>query len=178
MKKTAMRIRYRPNGIKQAKIVFVVLLLLGITGMPGMAIALPGMDSAVSVRYERLGHELMCSCGCNSVLLECNHLGCTAREQMRGELRNTLGGGTDEQILAGFVKKYGSVVLAAPTHKGFDRVAWIVPYLALLLGLAGVSVLVRLWMCRRGAKPALAVSQIDDPQIKKYCHQIQEETKL
>jgi len=29
-----------------------------------------------SARFNNLGHRLMCVCGCNYVLLECNHVGC------------------------------------------------------------------------------------------------------
>ena len=27
-------------------------------------------------RFNRLGHEMMCACGCGQILLECNHVGC------------------------------------------------------------------------------------------------------
>ncbi len=33
------------------------------------------------------------------------------------------------------MQKYGPTVLAAPTTTGFNRVAWIMPFLALVLGL-------------------------------------------
>jgi len=29
-----------------------------------------------SRRIDRLGHQMMCVCGCNQILLECNHVGC------------------------------------------------------------------------------------------------------
>jgi len=34
-------------------------------------------------RFENLGHKLMCRCGCNQILLECNHVGCSYSEKMR-----------------------------------------------------------------------------------------------
>jgi len=176
-----MQILRRRFGLRFAKVAYLVLLLLGATSIPGMAVTAPNdtMDTAFSTRYDYLGHQLMCTCGCNSVLLECNHLNCGPRDQMRKELSAAISGGsTDDQILASFVQKYGSVVLAAPTHKGFNRVAWIMPYLALLLGLAGVGLLVRLWKRRRAAKPAFDASTIAAPQFNKYCRRIQEETEL
>ena len=30
-----------------------------------------------SARFTDLGHRMMCVCGCNQILLECNHVGCT-----------------------------------------------------------------------------------------------------
>ena len=29
-----------------------------------------------SARFNDLGHRMMCVCGCNQILLECNHVGC------------------------------------------------------------------------------------------------------
>ena len=33
-----------------------------------------------------LGHKLMCKCGCNQILLECNHVGCSYSTKMRDQL--------------------------------------------------------------------------------------------
>ena len=88
-------------------------------------------------RFNSLGHRLMCVCGCSQILLECNHVGCTYSDRMRGELMAGLDRGeNDDLTLQDFVQKYGPTVLAAPTATGFNRVAWIMPFLALVLGLA------------------------------------------
>ena len=77
----------------------------------------------------------MCVCGCSQILLECNHVGCTYSDRMRGELMAGLDRGeNDDLTLQDFVQKYGPTVLAAPTATGFNRVAWIMPFLALALG--------------------------------------------
>jgi len=39
-----------------------------------------------SARFNDLGHKMMCVCGCNQILLECNHVGCAYSERMRAEL--------------------------------------------------------------------------------------------
>jgi hypothetical protein len=78
----------------------------------------------------------MCVCGCSQILLECNHVGCTYSDRMRGELIAGLDRGeNDDLTLQDFVQKYGPTVLAAPTGTGFNRIAWIMPFLALVLGL-------------------------------------------
>ena len=83
-----------------------------------------------AARYNQLGHQLMCTCGCNQVLLECNHVGCTVSTQEEAELRQALDRGDSGQlILQNFVQKYGEVVLAAPPKSGFNLVAWIAPAL-------------------------------------------------
>ena len=100
-------------------------------------------------RFEDLGHKLMCRCGCNQILLECNHVGCSYSEKMRQELMAALQGpDSDDLILQRFVQEYGGVVLAAPTTTGFNRVAWITPFLALGIGIFAVVWVVRRWKSR------------------------------
>jgi cytochrome c-type biogenesis protein CcmH len=105
-----------------------------------------------SARFNDLGHRMMCVCGCNQILLECNHVGCAYSTRMRNELAAALDrGDNDDLALQSFVQKYGTTVIAAPTNKGFNRVAWIMPYLALVLGIGGVVLIVRTWS-GRGAR--------------------------
>lgn len=125
-----------------------------------------GDDSA---RFGRIGHRMMCVCGCGQILLECNHVGCPDSARMIGELHNRIGGpgsdsgggdiggsggglgGTlsDTTIMNWFVAKYGATVLAAPMRGGFDNVAWIVPITVFLLATIGTALLVKLWSQRR-----------------------------
>ena len=41
---------------------------------------------------------LMCACGCNQVLLECNHVGCTYSDRMRDELAAGLERGDNDSL--------------------------------------------------------------------------------
>jgi len=110
--------------------------------------ALLGADDQ-SARVNDLGHRMMCVCGCNQILLECNHVGCAYSERMRGELIAAVDRGDNDNLtLQGFVQKYGTTVMAAPTKTGFNRVAWIMPYLTLVLGLGTVVVIIGVWKGR------------------------------
>jgi cytochrome c-type biogenesis protein CcmH len=127
-----------------------LLLLAGLT--------LLGADSD-NARFDQLGHKLMCRCGCNQILLECNHVGCAYSDKMRQELIAGLGTrDSDDLILQRFVQEYGAVVLAAPTATGFNRVAWVTPFVALGAGIFAVVWVVRRWRAtpsgnRPGAPP-------------------------
>ena len=44
-----------------------------------------------NARFSALGHKLMCVCSCNQVLLECNHVGCSYSDRMRGRARRRPG---------------------------------------------------------------------------------------
>ena len=129
-----------------------------------MAMVFLGADT--DARFNKLGHQLMCMCGCNQILLECNHVGCAYSERMRGELTTALErGDNDSLILQSFVQKYGNTVLAAPTNNGFNIVAWIMPFAVFLLATAGAVWLVRLWKARPVAQPVarpnLGASELD-----------------
>ncbi len=132
-----------------------------------------------SSRFNDLGHRMMCVCGCNQILLECNHVGCAYSTRMRNELAAALDrGDNDDLVLQSFVQKYGTTVIAAPTNKGFNRVAWIMPYLALVLGIGGVVLIVRTWSGRgprngAGSGPA---GGSRDPELDQFRDQARKET--
>lgn len=130
-------------------------------------------------RFNDLGHRLMCACGCSQVLLECNHVGCSYSDRMRAELMNGIDrGDSDDLTLQGFVQKYGPTVLAAPTKSGFDRVAWIMPYAALILGIGLVSFIVRAWRNRPLLLPADAPVPVHGAELEHFREQAQKETDL
>jgi len=139
-------------------------------------IALLGAGDS-NARFNDLGHKLMCVCGCRQILLECNHVGCTYSDRMRDELSAALDrGDSDDLSLQAFVQKYGTTVLAAPTTQGFNRVAWIIPYVALFLWLASVVLVVRAW--HRPAAMAAAGSAQTDATLNRFREKARRETEL
>ena len=130
-----------------------------------LAMTMLGADS--DARFNKLGHQLMCTCGCSQVLLECNHVGCPMSERMRNELTaGLMRGDSDSLVLQSFVQKYGNTVLSAPTTSGFNRVAWIMPFAIFGAALALTIWLVRLWKSRAVAQPVarpnLETGELDD----------------
>lgn len=109
-------------------------------------------------RYDKLGHEMMCQCGCSQILMECNHVGCPVSPVMLNELQAQLaGGGGNTAVENWFVAKYGAIVLAAPIRGGFDNVAWIAPIAVFVLATFGTAGVVWVWKRRSGAS-SLAVA--------------------
>jgi cytochrome c-type biogenesis protein CcmH/NrfF len=132
-----------------------------------------------NTRFTDLGHKLMCACGCRQVLLECNHVGCQYSDRMRAELMAAVErGDSDDLTLQGFVQKYGPTVLAAPTTTGFNRVAWIMPYFALLLGITGTIVLVRAWRNRPAAAPSGISPRPNSADLDEFRQRARQETEL
>jgi cytochrome c-type biogenesis protein CcmH/NrfF len=132
-------------------------------------------------RFNNLGHRLMCVCGCNQILLECNHVGCTYSDRMRNELMAGLDRGeNDDLTLQDFVQKYGPTVLAAPTATGFNRVAWIMPFLALVLGLTTTILIVVSWKGRGPGNGGGAAGGgvAGGPELDRFREQARKDTQL
>ena len=137
--------------------------ILSILFVVALAFTMLGADDASTTRLDKIGHKLVCQCGCGQILMECNHVGCPVSGPMIDELRNQLTTGHSEAaILQTFIDKYGPIVLAAPIRGGFDDVAWIVPYATLILGTLGVALLILYWRRRhQRLHPAAAFPQPD-----------------
>lgn len=77
-------------------------------------------------------------------------------------------GKSKQEILAYFGSKYGEKILSAPTAEGFNVLAWVAPFVLVILGGAFVLLTVRRWTNQREdsaprPKPATpAASPYDD----------------
>jgi cytochrome c-type biogenesis protein CcmH len=130
-------------------------------------------------RFNEIGHQLMCICGCHQILLECNHVGCPDSDGMRNELMAAVSrGDSDSLVQQAFVQKYGPTVLAAPTNTGFNRTAWIVPFIALFGGILAVVVVVRSWKNRPAPAIADGLRPVRGADLEKFRDQADKETKL
>lgn len=140
-----------------------------------LSIAMLGADGD-RARFNDLGHRMMCVCGCNQILLECNHVGCTYSDRMRQQLAAaTRQDSNDDNILQAFVKEYGTTVLSAPTMRGFDKIAWIMPFAVFLAGSLMAVILIRNWKARR---PAHVVVHGTTQALDRYREQARRETSL
>jgi cytochrome c-type biogenesis protein CcmH len=152
------------------------VLLAQFALIAGLTLVLTGADS--DARFNKLGHQLMCACGCGQVLLECNHVGCTYSDRMRGELVAAIDkGDNDSMALQSFVQKYGATVLAAPTNTGFNLVAWIMPFAVFIVASFLTVWLVRLWKSRAVAQP-VAKPNLNAEQLEILRKKARQETEV
>jgi cytochrome c-type biogenesis protein CcmH len=159
------------HGNSSRKSLHVLLLCLAIFFLVGA--------SDPATRFSDIGHRMMCICGCNQILLECNHVGCPASDGMRAELMAAVDrGDSDSLVEQAFVQKYGPTVLAAPTGKGFDRAAYIVPAIALLLGFGLIVMVVRAWRNRPAPAIAGGLPPIRGAELDQFREQARRETDL
>lgn len=100
-------------------------------------------------RAKRVGSKFLCMCSCNQILTQCNHVGCTMSTSMLKELDQRVArGDSDDLVAQSFVQEFGPKVLAEPPNRGFSRVAWWIPGLALAAGLAVVVGVISRWRSR------------------------------
>ena len=108
-----------------------------------------------------LENALMCKCDdkCGKVLINCT---CDTSKETRKALMSKLESGlTFDQIVKQYVDKYGETVLSAPSKSGFNLLAWITPFAALVIGGFGVRQVIRSWVRTASANND---SKADDPQ--------------
>jgi cytochrome c-type biogenesis protein CcmH len=133
------RLKSRPFKTGRVALVAQGLLVAAI-----VCVSVGATDQAA--RFDKVGSHLMCTCGCAQSLLGCDHVGCPSRGAEMDQLRQGIASGkSDAAILDSFVADYGAVVLSAPTTKGFDLLAWIMPFAVSAVALIGTIFLVRHW---------------------------------
>ncbi|MDE3156401.1 MAG: cytochrome c biogenesis protein CcsA [Acidobacteriota bacterium] len=119
----------------------IVLLALGLSAGTARAQAVaPGdLTGQQAVLEHQLENEVMCMCGCRASVATCPDAPtCTHWNDERAHLAAYVKEGmTHDQVLAAMAKYYGQDVLLLPPDKGFNRLAWLFPY---LLGAGGIVV--------------------------------------
>jgi cytochrome c-type biogenesis protein CcmF len=93
---------------------------------------------------QRLEGEVMCTCGCRLSVANCGMMNCHGKESQQTKIVAHIesGKGHDE-IVDAFVGEFGQDILMAPIDRGFNRLAWLFPYLvgaggAVVIGFAAI----------------------------------------
>jgi len=114
----------------------------------------------------QIGAKVRCMCGgCNDSAAGCYHIGgafsgpCdTAKAELSSIDQHIAKGDSDDLIVQSFVQEFGPAVLVEPPHSGFAGLAWWVPALAFVAGLAIVMAVISRWRKRVPTRPALAAA--------------------
>lgn len=140
---------------------FNITLLVGL-----LLVAVTAVGDDVEAQFKRISHKLVCQCGCNYLLAECQHLECPSAIPLRKQIREYLKRGMSEQaVIDAMVKEHGMVLLAAPPAQGFNLAAWVIPFVALAIGFFIVrQALVRM---RARARVKIPVATTDE-SLKPY----------
>ena len=124
-----------------------------------------------------ISKQLICQCGCTLVLANCTHVECHSREAMTTFIAQQLDQGQSEkQILQLFVTQYGEQVLASPPKRGFNLLAWLLPFVAILAGGVVIYAAIKKWVGRGRLSETYAITEAGE-ENEKYQRQLEEELK-
>jgi cytochrome c-type biogenesis protein CcmF len=118
----------------------LVLLTAKAYAQPQMEAAGDNLHQARNDHDRAVFQKLKCTCPtCNHALDECGGE-CGPAAKRRHDIQNLLDAGkTDDEVLAAQVARYGTETLRMPADKGFNRLAWLLPY-GVFIGAAGMLV--------------------------------------
>jgi cytochrome c-type biogenesis protein CcmH/NrfF len=134
----------------------ILAALLGVAATTPLLISPLSAQNQVD-RAHQIGGKFMCMCGCNQVLTQCNHVGCTTSTAMLKQIDQSVSSGASEDaITQAFVQEFGTKVYAEPPHSGFSMVAWSMPAVYLALGFALVVFVIGRWRKRPAPAPAIS----------------------
>jgi hypothetical protein len=128
--------------------------------------------AAAPTQFE-VEESLTCQCGCGLTVHACNHLQCGSGDPIKKEIAERIARGEDkETILAAFRARYGEKILSSPTFQGFNWVAWITPFAAVLAGGVGISLVIRRWTRTPPAPPPAAPPPADDERRRRLAREL------
>lgn len=144
----------------------LALLLVPLAASPGPVRAdepAAAPAASASAREEaavEVEKGLMCYCGCTDLTVHvCN---CGVAAEIKSDIRNQLAAGqSKEQVVAAYVARHGAQIRSAPTKRGFDLLAWTMPFIAVFVAGWMVVSLVRRW--RRAPAPPRAAGAAPAP---------------
>jgi cytochrome c-type biogenesis protein CcmH/NrfF len=122
-----------------------------------------------------IGKQLMCKCGCNATITECNMINCHFADPVREKITAGVAAGkSDEAILDDFKQQYGLSIFVKPPAEGFFLSAWVMPFVGAGLGLGVVALVIRKYY---GKKPAAETAAPASPELAKFQAEIEKELK-
>lgn len=120
----------------------------------GLAVAVPGPASALT--ETEVAEGLLCY-ACPGEPLNVDR--CGGGDQMRAAIKRLIREGkTKEEILQYFAAQFGEGILTAPPKRGFNLVAYVGPFVGLVLGALIATLAVRRWSAA-GRRSAPASSE-------------------
>jgi cytochrome c-type biogenesis protein CcmH len=141
------------TSLRRARVVAILVVLAPLLGGPPAA-GQPGARAVDEQQVYDVASELRC--------VVCQNLSVADSPsemagQMRAIVRERLAAGqTPAQVRQYFVERYGDWILLAPPRQGFTLMVWLAPLVAVVVGLAVLTLLVRRWTrCRPDAPPAI-----------------------
>jgi len=145
----------------QHRILSALVLIIALGVLPLVA------QQQQADRVKAIGGKFQCMCGCNQVLTQCNHVGCTMSAAMLKNLGDWVNRGDSEAtITQAFVQQFGTTVYAEPPKSGFSMIAWGMPIFYFVVGAALVIFVISRWRKRPQAVGVDAAAPVTASGVK------------
>lgn len=119
---------------------------VALTCLAIMPLFVNAVEAQKTPQAKEIGGKFLCMCGCNQVLTQCNHVGCTVSTSMLKKVDQAVAqGDSEEKITQDFVQEFGTTVYAEPPKSGLSLVAWAMPTVYLVLGAVLVIFVIARW---------------------------------
>jgi cytochrome c-type biogenesis protein CcmF len=163
----AARVPAGAAGATTTSVLILALLLPAIAHAQHAETAESAKTSVARTPLEKeLWREIICMCGgCGRKRI--GDFCCAKAAEMRTEVARLLDAGkTRDEVYQYFIAQYGSQEpLGAPIDKGFNRLAWLVPYVLGASGAVAVAFVAMRWSKRHTPEPATE-APAEDPALR------------
>jgi cytochrome c-type biogenesis protein CcmH len=139
--------------LRERSMQIALAILVAVLAVWIVTFAVSARPRSVDQRTHDIASQLRCpACNGESVADSSTPIA----QQMRSVIRQDVQAGqSDEQIIASFRASYGDSILLRPPFDGFTAIIWFGPIVALLAGIAIITLVARAWR-RTLPAPALA----------------------
>ncbi len=142
------------------------VLLLGLAVLV-FTLAATSASAAAAPPTSSVSDKIICQCGCGAVLTNCPHQECGWGVPAKLFIAEQLGNGkTPEELVQYYVSQYGEGVLSAPTKRGFNVTAWVMPFIGLVIGGVAIYFLAHLWATRREDDLDVGIAKVPEAVVE------------
>jgi cytochrome c-type biogenesis protein CcmH len=138
------------------------------------------VSPASSVTVDEITRGLACTCGCNMLVSACEGaMECGAADRIKAQVMERLKlGQSKEEIIGYFVSRYGEKVLSAPTKKGFNLTAWVLPFLVVVSGGGILYLTLKRWHStgreRKEDRKAVGRGKVEGKYLERFEQELKE----
>ena len=152
----------------------------------GIAIMLQAMPVRAQTAEEKklaelsdIRRELACYCSCSLTVEDClRSMRCSESAKLSEEVMTMFDAGKNKaDILHAMVAKYSETILSAPTKKGFNLAAWILPFAMIGIGGIAAAMVIRKWRSQSSPVTVLPSANVTSETADPYARQVEDELK-
>lgn len=141
-----------PQRRRRSGLILALLVAVGVSFYLATPVRAQSGDNTLPTadQVNQIAKKLYCPVCPNTPLDVCETKAC---QDWRAQIKDQLAAGwSEDQIINYFVTQYGERVLAEPRRQGFSSLVWVLPVMAVIIGLVVIWQVLRSWAVARQAR--------------------------